>query len=155
ELEGGPRVVVETAHESRVQRVPDAEGGERLLHPGEVLAALVTQVVRRQGRIREKHPDLRALVIEYPQGVDPGTLSGGLVEGQTLEELLQDRPVNGAAFLAADRGQVEPVAAQSEPAVPLVRDGDHFGVEQRIVHPDRLHTDLLQLAVTALLRPPS
>ena len=75
-----------------------------------------------------------------------------LVEIEPKEELLQQFPVLRAAALVPQRGDLQPEALQAQRAEAGVGDGDHLGVQSRIVDADRLHPDLLQLAIAAGLR---
>src|SRR5690606_34124576 len=77
---------------------------------------------------------------------------GGLVEREAGEELPPHLPVRGAALGVAERGDLQPLAGQPQRPERLVGDGDHLGVEGRVVDADRLDADLLQLAVAARLR---
>ena len=95
---------------------------------------------------------LRALVVEHPQRVDLGASPGLLVEVELEQEVLQQFPVLRPAGVVAQRGDLEPEPVESERAETGVGDGDHLGVQRRVVDADRLDPDLLQLPVAAGLR---
>ena len=111
------------------------------------------EVVDEQRRVGELGPDLGALVVEHAQRVELRAPAGGLVEVEPGEVLAQQVAVGRAAVGVAQRGQLQPVAAQAERAEALVGHGDDLGVQRRVVDADRLDADLLQLPVAPGLGP--
>ena len=69
ELEGGPRVVVETPYQAMVDDVGHAERLETGAHPGEVGPARVTEVVQEMWRVLGGRAALRGLAVEHAQRV--------------------------------------------------------------------------------------
>ena len=121
-------------------------------HGVEVLLGDVGQVVEQHRRVGRHRPHLGPLVVEHPQRVDLGAPAGFLVEVERKQELLQQLPILRAAAVIAQRGDLQPEPVQAQRAEPGVGDGDHLGVQRRVVDADRLDADLLQLAVAAGLR---
>ena len=89
------------------------------------------------------------LVVEHPQRVDLGALSGFLVKVELKQEVLQQFPILRSAGVIAQRGDLQPETVEAERAETGVGDRDDLGVQCGIVDADGLDTDLLQLAVAA------
>src|SRR5207237_8369401 len=68
-LVGRARVVVEPAHELRVDEVRDPEAGERFPQPVEVRAAIVAEELLHAGRARRDLLALRVLAVEHADGI--------------------------------------------------------------------------------------
>ena len=60
--------------------------------------------------------------------------------------------VRRTTLSAPQAREVEAIRAQAQASVSLVRNGDDFRVQRRVIAPDRLKSDLLQLPVAAMLR---
>ena len=121
-------------------------------HGVEVLLGDIGQVVEQHRRVGRHRPHLGSFVVEHPQRVDLGAPSGLLVEIELKQEVLQQFPVLRAAAVVAQRGDLQPEPVQAQRAETGVGDGDHLGVQRRVVDADRLDADLLQLAIAAGLR---
>jgi len=152
ELEGGLGVVVQPPHQARIELIPDAEAIEVTADGREVLGRRRGEMVDEQRRIGGQLPDLRALVVEDPQWIDFGARPRGLIEGEAGQVLGQQGPVCGPVGRSPQGRQLQPVPGQSQPAVALVGNRDHLGVECRIIDADGLDADLLKLPITPLLR---
>ena len=116
--------------------------------------AVVAEVVDHQRRVDELRLHASALVVEHPQRVDLGAATGLLVEVEAGEELLEQRAVGRPARGVAEG--VESAAGTGSgpaPRKPASADGDHLGVERRVVDAERLDADLAEVAVAAGLRP--
>ena len=110
-------------------------------------------MVEHQRRGLEPGANLRTLVVEHPERVDPGPLAGGLVQIQPGQEFLETLPVGRTAGVVAQRGELQTEAGQPERTEGLVRDRDHLRVQRGIVDADGLDAHLLQLPVSPGLRP--
>ena len=152
ELESGLGVVVQPAHHARVDDVRHAERVQVGQHGVEVLLGDVGEVVEQHRRVGRHGPHRGPLVVEHPQRIDLGAPAGLVVEVEPKQELLQEFPVLRAAAVVAQRRDLEAEPVQPQRAEAGVGDGDHLGVQRRIVDTDRLHADLLQLPITAGLR---
>ncbi len=96
---------------------------------------------------------LGPLVVEDAQRVDLDAGAGGLVEVEGAQEVLQRGPVDRAALGAAEGVQQQGQPLETQLLVPVPRDGDRLGVDQRVVAADRLQVDLVELPVTPGLGP--
>ncbi len=76
ELEGGAGVVVEAAHQTRLEPVGHAELVEAVAHPGQVGGTGVVEVVGDPRRPLGHGPALGALAVEDPQGIDGDSAPG-------------------------------------------------------------------------------
>ena len=156
ELEGRARVVVEPAHERRLELVADAVRVEVAAHGVEVLAARVAQRLADLGRVGERRLHVRVLHVEDTQRRRRSLLArlGVQLVLVLVEPGVQALEVGGAALAVADRVELEAVAGRAEPAQELVVELDDLGVERGIVGADRLDRELPVLAVAAALRAP-
>lgn len=151
ELERGLGVVVEPAHHARVDHVGHPERVQVRQHGVEVLFGRIGEVIEQHRRVGRHRPHLGPFVVEDAQWIQPSAPPGFFVEVETEQEVLQQFPVLRTAAVVAQRGDLQAEPVQPQRAEPGVGDGDHLGVQRRVVHPDRLHTDLLQLAVATRL----
>ncbi len=152
EFERGLRVVVQAAHQTRVDLVDDTQPVQVRQDEVEVRLRVVGQIVDEQRCACGRRLDLGPLVVEDTQRVDLGAHPGGLVEIEPEQELLQRLSIARTALVVTQRGDLEPEPRQAEAAIALVGDRDDLGVQRRVVDTDRLDADLLQLAVPAGLR---
>ncbi len=74
------------------------------------------------------------------------------VEVELEQEVLQQLPVLRPAAVVAERRDLQPEPVEPQRAETGVGDGDHLGVQRRVVDADRLNADLLQLPVAPCLR---
>ena len=121
-------------------------------HGLEMVLGGIGEVVEHHRRVGGQLAHVRALVVEHPQRVERCALPGRLIEVEPEQELLQQLPVLRPAGVVAQRGDLQPEAVQSQRAETGVGDGDDLGVQGRVVDPDRLDADLLELPVAPGLR---
>ena len=152
ELEGGLGVVVQTTNHAWVNDVRHAEVIQRCGDGLEVGTAFVAKVIQHQRRIGGHLSDRLTLVVEHSKWVDLSTVASFLVEWEIKQELLQLLAVGRAAILVAEAGDLQTETAQADRTVAAVCQGDHLGVEQRIVDTNGFHAHLLQLTVASGLR---
>ena len=148
ELEDGARVVVEPAHQRGVLLVRDAQQPQRLQHPLVVLAGVVGEVVEQAWRIGHGRLHGVVLHVEQAQGVLVHALAGvarqGVrMRGQVRQQLLA---VRAAAVGVSHAGDAQADSRHSEALVDLRQQGDHLGVEQRVVAAEGLGANLPVLA---------
>ena len=137
-LERRPRVVVETADQSRVEQVGHARLVQSAPNGGEVRRARLAQVIgdRRRGRARSPcRPS--TLQSNTRNGFFDRRRPAVLVELVAVRLEVVDEPlaIRGAAVLVADRVQVQDVLAQAAlPQEPLP-EHDHLDVGRRRPRP--------------------
>ena len=154
ELPGGAGVVVEPAHQARLQLVGDAERVEVNANGGEVLGAGGTEPLDDARSVGVKGDQRFLLRVEEAERVrrDPPAVALGderlaaAVEGGQLGD------VAGPAGRIADRVEPGPYLGEAdlgvEPGVQL----DQLGVDGGSRVADRLRVPLVELAVAAGLR---
>ena len=154
ELERGPGVVVQPAHEPRLDLEGDAEVGEAGLDPVEVAGAVGREVVEHHGCAGDDVVVLRPLRVQHPERVDGERLAALDREiGDVLGEVGAQRvDVGGPAGGVAHRVQRQRAATESEGAVEPVEQGDDLDVGVRVVGADDLGVELEVLAVPPGLR---
>src|SRR5881398_4189735 len=89
--------------------------------------------------------DLVALEAAVAVGTEPRQVGAS--------ELPQALAVDGAADAIADRVELEPRRARAHAGEVAVEHDEQLGVGQRVVPPEHLGADLVELAVAAALRP--
>ena len=104
ELEHGPRVVVEAAHERRIDLVGDLRDIEQLAHLREVLGVVVVEVVEQPRRARHHAPGALVIGVERAQRVqlDPAAHLLGEARLVRAQVRLQQLAVGGPALAAAE-----------------------------------------------------
>ena len=109
ELEDGARVVVEAAHEVRVQPVLDARGVEHAPHQHPCRGALLAQVVGDARRFGLERLALRHLAVEQAQrvGLEPPLAVAVQLVLQRPVVLAQQLEVGRPALEVADRVQLQ------------------------------------------------
>ena len=153
EREGGPRVVVEASHQSRVDSVLDPHGVEQgldLLEMGRVL--LVEGVEDRRGG---GHHIPRALVlgVEGAQRVRLDSLPDGLAQRLLVlaQVALQSIEVGPPRRERAEAPQPQLDSGHREGGEEVVEQDDRLGVGERRVGADHLGADLVELPEAARL----
>ena len=155
ELEGRARVVVEPPHEELVGRPADAQRAEARGHPPEMGAARRAERVRQPGCPLVQRHAARVLAVEHAQRVRRpavGVLGAelGLVGGEVDRER---QAVGGQTGVVAHRVHLELDPAQPERGEEGGPAGDHLDVEVGVGAADRLHAELVVLAVPPGLGP--
>ncbi len=143
ELEGGLGVVIEPANHSRVDDIRHAQPVEVSQHGLEVLLGLTGQMVEHHRGISRHRLDLGTLVVKHPQRVDLGALTRFLIKIEVKQEVLQQFPVLRSAGVITQRGDFQAEPIETERTETRVGNGDHLGIQRRVVHADGFHTDLL------------
>jgi hypothetical protein len=147
-------VVVEAAHEGRLDAVGDAEGIEPGAHAIEVSGGAIAQPVGDVGRVGDHGAGLRALAVEDPHGMAVDLLL--VVVGEVATALAQPPrelgdvgpPILGRAHRVDGEGE----AAQAQGAQVGVAEGDDLDIEVGIGGAQGLDVDLVVLAEAACLR---
>ena len=154
-LERGPRVVVEPAHERRLDPVGDADRVEVGLHGREVLGTRRAQVIRDARRARVERRQRRILRVQETEGVrlEPPPLEVGQPVGGRLVVRPEQADVGGPAGRIADRVDVDLDIGQPRLAVEAGAELDQLRVDRRPGVADRLHVPLPELAEATGLRP--
>ncbi len=154
ELEGGPGVVVETAHQGGFEPVRHAERSQVLLDRGEVVRAGGAQVVRdpRCAPIEIGHRGILGI-----QQTEHVTFQAVPLESREpvpvrAEVVGQQREVGGAAGRVPDRVEQHLGARQAGVAVEADPELDDLGIDGRPGIADRLDVELPELAVAPRLR---
>ncbi len=149
ELEGGARVVVEAAHERRVEDVVDAVRVEVRPDCFEVLAAFVAERVADLRRVGEGREDLLVLDVEDLEDARGALVGDLLVDqlGMRIEPLVEPGDVLRTAVRVADRVEAQLPLRHAEAAQELGVVLDHLGIHRRIRRADRLERQLPVLAV--------
>ena len=109
-------------------------------------------MVQQHRRVGCHRPHRRSFVVEHPQRVQSCAPQCFFVEIERKEELLQQFPILRTAAIVAQRGELQPEPVQAQRPEAGVGNRDHLGVQGGVVDSDRLHTDLLQLAIATGLR---
>ena len=148
ELEGGLGVVVQSAHQSRVDDIRHAQGVKVGPHSVEMEPGGIREVIQHQRCVGGQFAYLRPFVIKHPKRVEGCACPGGLVEFEAKQELLQQLPVLCPTGVIPERGDLQSKAVQAQRAETGIGDRDDLGVQGRVVDTDRLDADLLQLAIT-------
>ncbi|COW92039.1 Uncharacterised protein [Mycobacterium tuberculosis] len=143
ELEGGLGVVVQAAHHARVDDIGHSKRVQMGEHGVEMLLGDIRQMIQQHRRRRRHRTQFGSLVVEHPQRIDPCAPASVLVEIESKQELLQQFPVLRTATLVSQGGDFQPEPVETQRAEPGVGNGDHLGVQRRVVDADRLHPDLL------------
>src|ERR1700735_474845 len=149
ELVGGPRVVVEAADQAGRVGEGDAEADQEAAHGVVVRLALGAEVVGHHRRVLGLSADLGALVVEDPERVDLDPQPGVGVEVEPAQEPLQRLAVDRAADLVAKAVQQQRELLQAKRLVGVPGDRDRLGVDRRVLGPDRLQVELVELPVAA------
>jgi hypothetical protein len=155
ELEGGMTIIIEPAHEPRIEAIGDPERIEPGTHLGKEVARFRRQEFR-EGR-RSGIDAFVALIlrIENAQRIlfEPAQTvfgQGGTVAGVVVD---QRRAIGMAARRVAERIELELGALQdAERAEDLGPQGDDLDIAQGLSHADELDIDLMELPEATLLR---
>ena len=154
ELEHRARVVVEAAHERRVDLVLDARRVEHRRDLVEVLLVLGLDAVEQPRRVL--HHALGAAVVGVERAQRVGVDAAAHLVGQLVLVLLQVGAqvvgVLAARLGRPQRSDAEPQLARARLLQQVAQQHDDLGVERRVVGADRLGADLRELAVPAGLR---
>ena len=151
ELEHRARVVVEPAHERRVDLVRDVDGVEQRADGREVVAVVGVEPVEQSRRVRHHRARPGVVGVEGAQRVQLDPLAhvvGQLVLART-QVVLQLVAVRGAGGGRPERPQPQPQPADRQRVEQLGEQQDRLGVERRVVGAQRLETDLPELPVAA------
>ena len=110
-------------------------------------------MVEEAGGVLGGGPALGRLAVEHPQRVlqVAGPVRGAQLVGPLGQEGAEERHVAGLADAVAHGVQLERDLAQAEPGEEVVGEGDHLDVEVGVGRPERLHPQLVVLAVAAVL----
>ena len=154
ELEDRARVVVEPAHERRVDLVRQVGAVEQRAHGGEVLGVLTGETVEQPRRPGHHVPCPGVVGIERAQRVlvdARADLIGEavLVRAQVRLQLLA---IGGARLRGAERAESQPHVSDAERLQQLGEQQDRLRVDGRVRGSDRLGPDLPELALTPRLR---
>ncbi len=153
ELERGARVVVEPAHQPRVDLVRDPEPVESVLHRLEVRARVLAQAFGDLRRVLDDVLPVGVLRVEHPQRVGGHALAERVAERITVLEQVGAQLLGVARPIGvvAHRVDAQRELAQAERPVEAVRERDDLDVELRVVDAERLGAHLEVLAEAALL----
>ena len=150
ELEHRARVVVEPAHEPRVDVVVDPRAVEQPADLLEVLAVLVREPVEH---LRRGIGDARIgrVPVERPHRVqlDPAALLGVEDVARASRKSRSSRAYSRARLRRRRCSSGGAARRQAEPRIEVPEQVDQLGVERRVVGADRLRADLAVLAVAA------
>ena len=152
ELERGARVVVEPAHERRIERRTARRAGRGAPHLVEVRATLVAERVadlRRVGERRAHVPDSSRRRPAAGSSRACARASSSSSVDVRVEPRVQPLDVGRPAGGVADRVQPQLPLRHAEPPQQLVVELDHLGVDRRVGGADRLDRELPVLAVAA------
>jgi hypothetical protein len=156
EFESGVGVVIEAAHQRRIDLERHAGRRKAVLHRlEEILTGLVEVIGKARGLGIDRLVAL-VLAVEDAQGIALQAVtrllgqSGGVCRIIIDQHLAIDRP----AFRIAERVQLEHAAVEDAQAIKDVgRDRDHLDVGARLRRAQHLEIDLVELALAARLRP--
>ena len=139
ELERGPRVVVEPAHERRRRRPAIPASFRPAWTPLEVLAARVAEAVGDPRRLGRDRPARLVLAVEDAQRVVLEPIA--VLVGEPVAVLAEVRPASSSRY--AGRHASSPIeftcsSIRREPqlAEERVADGDHLDVGARVLEPN-------------------
>ncbi len=154
-LEYRAAVIVQPAHQLRIDLIGDPDGIESRLESFEMSARLLVEEIGKRRRIRQQRLGLRILAVEDAQRV--GRQAPLAVFVELVETLLQVRnqrvAIDRAGFAGAETVQLQGHRIGHAQLFPEARGKhDQLGVDIRPRLVEDFHTDLVKLAVTAFLR---
>ena len=156
ELEGGVGVVVETAHQARIDLEGDAGGRQPVLHRLEEIAARLVQVIGEGRCIGVDRLVALVLAVEDAQRIAQQAVARILGQLVDMARIVVDQhlAVAGAALRIAERIDLEHAAIEDgQPIEDVGGDRDDLDVGPRLRRTQHLEVDLVELALAALLRP--
>ena len=148
-------VIVQPAHQPRVQLVADVESLEAVGHGGKEIAALLVQIFTEARRLGHQRAVALVLGIEDAQRValQPLAAVGGELLLMRLEIADQGGAIGRAALAIAQRVELEHrTIEEAEVAQDRRPAGDDLHIAGRPRHAEELEADLMELALAALLR---
>src|SRR5579875_269785 len=155
ELEDGVAVIVEPAHDARIEVIGDAEGIEGALHLLEETARRLVEIIEEDRRPGNDALVALILGIEDAQGIarEPGAAVLGEAVAVLLE-IVEKRPaIRGSARGIAQRVQLKHrLVEDTEILEDMGADGDYLDVAERVGNAKQLEVDLMELPVAPLLR---
>ncbi len=154
-LEYRAAVIVQPAHQLRIDLIGDADGIESRLESFEMSARLLVEEIGERRRIRQQCLGLRILAVEDAQRV--GCQAPLAVFVELVETLLQVGnqrvAIDRTGFAGAQAVQLQGHRIGHAQLFPEARGKhDQLRVDIRPGLVEDFHTDLVKLAVTALLR---
>ena len=155
ELERRVTVIVQAAHQVRVQAIGDAGGLQPLAQRVEKLPRGAVQAVGQQRRPGDDGAVALVLGIEDAQGIalQPRETVVGKPVAVFGEVLHQYFPVSVAAFAVAQGVQLQgDFFAHPQRLQDVGPEGDDFHVGHGLGDAQHLHVDLVELALASLLR---
>src|SRR5690606_14123312 len=153
-LEDRARVVIEPAHEPRVDLVLDPGVLEQPPQPLEVLARPLVEVLGDDRRVPDEFLHLGVLAVEDAQRIALEPAAAVLVEPVVMRREIADEDllVARARFRRADRVDEQLRSPNAERPPQPCRQDDQLGVDLLLLEAERLDGELVELAVPALLR---
>ena len=154
-LENGVRVVVEPAHQARVEHVADAHGVEMPAQPLEVLARLLVEVLGQHRRAGDHVLQLRILAVENAQRIafeapQAVGIEARLVRREVFDQLFA---IDAPRSRRAERIQVQLDPLQAQRAQQARAEHDQLRVDVGTRKAERLRIELIELAEAPRLRP--
>ena len=156
ELEGGVGVVVQSAHQGRIDLEGDAGGRKPVFHRREEIPARLVEVIgERRGAGVDRLVAL-VLAVEDAQRIALQPVPRLLGKPRDVRRIVLDQhlAIDTAAFGIAERVELENAAIEDrEPVENIGGDRYHLDIGTRFGRPQDLEVDLMELALAALLRP--
>src|ERR1700690_3098728 len=159
EFKRRPRVVVESADESIVKRERYADRSQDLLHLLEVLAATLVEKLADTRQLLDDRLVLGNFAIKHPQRIGDSAALAILAHAGNygLERLTQSFVVRRAVVGATNRIQLQGPISNAEAVEQRRQQLQHFSIARRRFaacagRPDNLRPDLVELAISPLLR---
>src|SRR5579883_875160 len=156
ELESRVRVIVEAAHQSRIDLERHARRRQAVLHRLEEILAGLVQVIGEARRIGVDGLVILVLAVEDTQRIALQPVSRIRRELRAVPGIIvnQHLAIGGAAFRIAERIDFQHTALEETQSIEDVgRHRDHFDVGGRLGRAQHLEVDLVELALATLLRP--
>ncbi len=153
-LEHGQIVIIETAHETRIDRKRNVVRLQNALQAFEVRARFFAEKIDQLGRILRDFLHGRIFRVEHAQRVRVQTALRLFVEHVHVLFEVRDQldAMRRALFHETQRIKLELDAHQAEVVPQTLAHHDDFSVGVRTDKAQRFHTDLMELAITAALR---
>src|SRR6185369_2201842 len=154
-LENGVRIVVEPAHQARIEHVLDADRIEMPAQPGEMLTRLFVQVLREYWRAGDHVLQLRILAVENAQRIafeapQAVGVELRLMAREVLDQLFTiDPPRSGRA----ERIEMQLDALQPQRAQQPRAEHDQLRVDVGTGKAECFGIELIELAEAPRLRP--
>src|SRR5579863_162911 len=154
-LEDRAAVVVQAADQPRVDAIADTDRVERGAERSEVLARLRIQMIGEERRARNDRAhfgilavqDAQRIAVEAPPAV---AVQRALVRLEVADQLLA---VDAPRLRRAEGVDLQPYPLDAEPPPEPRREGDQLRIDVGTGKADRFEVELIELPVTALLRP--